>query len=511
MSKHIKKQVIATGAVAGLGALVGTASADTIVYANGDQGAENHNLQAAISGNKNQAVNAEYDNYVAQLQSEYTFLKRGGETTDVSSELSKLKALEPTFKNLQALQARIVALQKQAGQAGTGVEVLTKRVATENELKAAVDQLKDNISRAEGVLAQSSTVSIDSSLTDLVREINKTIDQAMETGNHYDKIHRKAYESAQVGTIKSTDGDKAGLVVNTKQTTRTNLVTTTGETVVRPTQVATIADATRIRDEALAKIAETNKADEAQVVKAGTYKDNALTNIDAINQWLQSEQNRADTVQSEIDKNMSATKALTDTKDKAMKALDQAEQIIKTSSKSQKAIDKMLETVKQARAQLEASKVTQKVTATITEAQNADFGDIGRNPSDIKAVMDQKTKAIEGKVQEALQKLKASNQTAQGPIDAWAQDTNKQVSKFVEKLKAGKFLGQVDESWLSTRKIYQANVKGYQGFVKKALALTEEDTEGVLTKAGNVWKVKTGTPTPKAAAALYNDRSKQCQ
>lgn len=37
MSKHIKKQVIATGAVAGLGALVGTASADTIVYANGDK------------------------------------------------------------------------------------------------------------------------------------------------------------------------------------------------------------------------------------------------------------------------------------------------------------------------------------------------------------------------------------------------------------------------------------------------------------------------------------------
>ena len=404
-------------------------------------------------------------------------MKRGGETTDVSAELSKLKALEPTFKNLQALQARIVALQKQAVQTGTGVEVLTKRVATENELKAAVDQLKDNISRAEGVLAQSSTVSIDSSLTDLVREINKTIDQAMETGNHYedgilgnmDKIHRKSYESAQVGTIKSTDGDKAGLVVDTKQTTRTNLVNTTGVTVERPTQVATIADATRMRDEALAKIAETNKADEAQVVKAGTYKDNALTNIDAINQWLQSEQTRADNVQSEIDKNMSATKALTDTKDKAMKALDQAEQIIKTSGKSQKAIDKMLETVKQARAQLEASKVTQKVTATITEAQNADFGDIGRNPSDIKALMDQKTKAIEGKVQEALQKLKASNQAAQGPIDAWAQDTNQQVSKFVEKLKAGKFLGQVDESWLSTRKIYQANVKGYQVSSRKLL------------------------------------------
>ncbi len=38
--------------------------------------------------------------------------------------------------------------------------------------------------------------------------------------------------------------------------------------------------------------------------------------------------------------------------------------------------------------------------------------------SEIKALTDQKTKAIEGKVQEALSKLKGSNQAAQGPIDA---------------------------------------------------------------------------------------------
>ncbi len=44
-------------------------------------------------------------------------------------------------------------------------------------------------------------------------------------------------------------------------------------------------------------------------------------------------------------------------------------------------------------------------------------------------------------------------------------------------------------------------------FVKKALALTEEDTEGVLDQSSNVEGVKTGTPTPKAAAALYNERS----
>ena len=73
MSKHIKKQVIATGAVAGLGALVGTASADTIVYANGDQGAENHNLQAAtlVTRTKRSTLNTitMLHNYKANIHS----------------------------------------------------------------------------------------------------------------------------------------------------------------------------------------------------------------------------------------------------------------------------------------------------------------------------------------------------------------------------------------------------------------------------------------------------------
>lgn len=236
-------------------------------------------------------------------------------------------------------------------------------------------KLKD----AEDLLANTRTVSIDSSLHTLVREANKAIEDAATTGNHYedgiignmDKITRKASDSAQIGTIKSTDGDKSGVIVDTTKTTRTNLVTTTTETIVRPSMANSAEEVSRVRDEALAKIAAVNKADEAQVLKADTYKDNAITNIDAINEWLQNEQNRADNIQAEIDKNLSVAKTLDTTKESARKALDQAEQLIKSSGKSQKAIDKMMETVQQARKQLDASTVTQKVTATITEAQNA--------------------------------------------------------------------------------------------------------------------------------------------
>lgn len=518
MSKHIKKQVIAASAVAGLGALVGTASADTIVYTHGDQSTENHGTDSTVRGNADTMAQTAYENYVAQLQSEYSFLKgRSGEASDPQAELATLKGLEPTFKELRNLQDRVRALQQQAIQSGASVNVGSKKTATIEELKTAVTALSNRLNEAETSLAQQPTVSIDTSLSQLVREANKVIDLAAETGNHYedgiignmDKIHRKAHDSAQKGTIKSTDGDKPGVIVDVKQTTRTNLVTTTQEAIERPSVGMTVTDVSQLRDDALAKIAAVNKADEAQVVKAGIYKDNALTNIDAINAWLQKEQTRADNVQTEIDKNMTSAKTLADTKDKSVKALNQAEQIIKSSGKSQKAIDKMLATVQKAREALNESKVNQHVTATITEAQNVDFGDIGRDPNVIKGEMDTKTKAIDAKVQEALQKLKVSNQVAQGPVDAWAADTNQQISKFLDKLKAGKFMGQVDETWLSTRKIYQSNIGNYQSFVKKALALTEEDTEGVLTKQGNVWKVKSGTPTPKAAAALYNERSKQ--
>lgn len=115
MSKQLKKQTLVIGAAGvGLGALVGHADADTVVYTNGNQGGEQHG-DTNVAGNANTRTETAYADYVAQLQSEYTFLKgSGGEVGDAEAELNQLKALEPTFRELQSLQARVVALQKQA-------------------------------------------------------------------------------------------------------------------------------------------------------------------------------------------------------------------------------------------------------------------------------------------------------------------------------------------------------------------------------------------------------------
>lgn len=73
MSKQLKKQTLAIGAVGvGLGALVGHADADTIVYSNGNDGGERHG-DTNVAGNSNARTETAYADYVALLQSEYTF------------------------------------------------------------------------------------------------------------------------------------------------------------------------------------------------------------------------------------------------------------------------------------------------------------------------------------------------------------------------------------------------------------------------------------------------------
>lgn len=73
MSKQLKKQTLAIGTVGvGLGALVGHADADTIVYSNGNDGGERHG-DTNVTGNETTRTQTAYADYVAQLQSEYTF------------------------------------------------------------------------------------------------------------------------------------------------------------------------------------------------------------------------------------------------------------------------------------------------------------------------------------------------------------------------------------------------------------------------------------------------------
>lgn len=512
--KHITKSLLLSGAT--LGGLVGQAQADTIVYNNTMQ-AETNTTKPIVEDNApdQEMQKLAYDNYVNQLRGRYSWIKLGsGTVTDPKSGLETLKGLEDTFKRIDQLRNEVSQARTELAKRNIKPEV-TKDTATLSDIKDKVNEFDTKVQELKSNLSATPTIQADNTLERMITEINLEIAKASETANHaedgiignLDKIHRKAEDSKTVGTIKSTDGDKPGVVINTTETKKVNVVETTTD--VQPDAVVrTIGEASKKRQEALTAISATMAENQKQTVKADIYKDNALSNIDDINAWLQKEQTRADNIQSEIEKNMTAAKSIADTKADIKAKFDEAERLIKGSGKSQKMIDKMLKSLNEARAQLDKSDIKQNKTVTLDGAKNVDFGDIGRDKAAITAIAKSASASVDGRVDSALATLRADNQAAQAKVDAWKTKTVATVDNYLDKIRKGKMGGQVDEEWLKTRPIYNTNSGGYQAFVKKAMSLTEEDTNGVLTRDGNLWVTNGNVATPKVAAALYNEKSK---
>ena len=512
--KHITKSLLLSGAT--LGGLVGQAHADTIVYNNTMQAETNTAAPIVENHSPDKEIQQlAYDNYVNQLRGRYSWIKLGsGTVTDPKSGLETLKGLEDTFKRIDQLRNEVSQARTELAKRNIKPEV-SKDTATLSDIKDKVNEFDKKVQALKSDLSATPTIQADNTLERMITEINLEIAKAAETANHaedgiignLDKIHRKAEDSKTVGTIKSTDGDKPGVVINTTETKKVNVVETTTD--VQPDAVVhTIGEASKKRQEALTAISATMAENQKQTVKSDIYKDNALSNIDDINAWLQKEQTRADKIQSEIEKNMTAAKSIADTKADIKAKFDEAERLIKGSGKSQKMIDKMLKSLNEARAQLDKSSIQQNKTVTLDGAKNVDFGDIGRDKAAITAIAKSASSSVDGRVDAALATLRADNQAAQAKVDAWKEKTVATVDNYLDKIRKGKMGGQIDEEWLKTRPIYNTNSGGYQAFVKKAMSLTEEDTNGVLTRDGNLWVTNGNVATPKVAAALYNEKSK---
>lgn len=501
----------------GLGAL-GTSQVDAdVIYTNMNNGQKETAQTNTYNAQDDQALQ-DYNSTVEQLKAEFSFIRVSEQpvTGDLRVKKQELDALKPTLRQLQSLRAQIRSIQKQAAQSGVVTTAGSTTRADETTLKQKMDDYNSAITTARNTLRDIPNITLDSSLAGLIFEANEQIMKASEINNHVedgirgnlDDVHRASYDSSQPGTVTSKKGPKTGVVVTTDKTTRANVVTS--EQDIDSSVATTASDIIAKRDAILTKIANSHKENEREATKAGVYKDNALRNIASINKWLQKEQDRADNIQNEINNNMTAVKEMEKIKADANAQFTKVEQLIRNSGKSQKTINKVLDVLNNAKQKMSESTITQRKTDTINVGQNIDFGDIGRDESTIKAVQDQASSNISSRVDTALEKLRRSNTDAQAKIDAWKGDTTAKIKEFVDKLEAGKMGGgQVDEDWLRTRSIYNTNHGGYQNFIKAALAQTEEDTKGVLTKQGNTWIVANGTPTPKAAAALYNEKSAQ--
>lgn len=443
-------------------------------------------------GGTSQKEIAELNEIIDNLQREFTFVKIAG-TGNVTK--AELLAKQKEFKQIETRLNQIKSLTQTA--IANSIEISDgNKVSTLDDLDREYRKLRQEITTPT-LSPQAQQI-----LADLVKDANAQIVNAKKAlvshgkdgilGN-LDDIKRASDDSKkeiitsnkkEIGTDgkptgKTLTSKKPGVVVNNEQTQRVNTVTETennlGEIDVRYTK-----DLARERDQILAKIKDAATSNTNEVLRAKTYRDNSLENIDAINKWLQKEQDRADNIQSEIEKNSTSLNMMKEYKTSQIAELEKAKKLIQDSKKSDQLKKKMIAQIDEEIKKIQNSDVKMKITDKITAAENLDFGDIGRDKKVIEGVMNDATKKIDGAVNEAIKKLESSNSKANSQIAPTINKNKEAIKKYLEQVSKGGGGGQIDEAWLSKRPIYSS--PDYKKYVNEALKQTEATIDGVFIK-----------------------------
>lgn len=443
-------------------------------------------------GGTSQKEIAELNEIIDNLQREFTFVKIAG-TGNVTK--AELLAKQKKFKQIETRLNQIKTLTQTAIANNVAVEP-GKKVSTLSELNAEYNKLHHEINtptlspQAQQILAE------------LVKDANAQIVNAKKAlvshgkdgilGN-LDDIKRASDDSKkeiitsnkkEIGTDgkptgKTLTSKKPGVVVNNEQTQRVNTVTETennlGESDTKDPQ-----DLSQKRDQILAKIKDAATSNTNEILRAKTYRDNSLANIDAINKWLQKEQDRADNIQSEIEKNSTSLNMMNEYKTSQIAELEKAKTLIQDSKRTDQLKKKMIAQIDEEIKKIQNSDVKMKITDKITAAENLDFGDIGRDKKVIESVMNNATKKIDGAVGDAIKKLEVSNSKANSQIAPIINKNKEAIKKYLEQVAKGGGGGQIDEAWLSKRPIYSS--PDYKRYVNEALKQTEATIEGVFIK-----------------------------
>lgn len=465
------------------------ASADTEIV-NTRLGSGNGDTETV--GGTSQKEIAELNEIIDNLQREFTFVKIAGTGNVTKAELlakqKEFKQIETRLNQIKSVTQTAIANSIEIGEGN--------KVSTLDDLDREYRKLRQEITTPT-LSPQAQQI-----LADLVKDANAQIVNAKKAlvshgkdgilGN-LDDIKRASDDSKkeiitsnkkEIGadgkpTGKTLTSKKPGVVVNNEQTQRVNTVTET-ETNLGEIDVRYTKDLARERDQILAKIKDAATSNTNEVLRAKTYRDNSLANIDAINKWLQKEQDRADNIQSEIEKNSTSLNMMKEYKTSQIAELEKAKKLIQDSKKTEQLKKKMIAQIDEEIKKIQNSDVKMKITDKITAAENLDFGDIGRDKKTIESVMDDATKKIDGAVSDAIKKLEASNSKANDQIAPVINKNKESIKKYLEQVSKGGGGGQIDEAWLSKRPIYSS--PDYKKYVNEALKQTEATIDGVFIK-----------------------------
>lgn len=350
-------------------------------------------------------------------------------------------------------------------------------------------------------------------LDDAVKSANQQITNASGSikeaqdgiyGN-MDDVKRKSYDSSQQDGVK----------VDNTQTQQVNTVKTNVQP-VQYTKVSSVSDINNALNNILNNVKNQTVDINNQTKAAGDYKDNALHNIDDVNQWLQNERRVGEQAESDIHtRATNAYNAIVQQQNDSIAALQQIYHTLEQQpNKLPKYImDKVQQRIDEAVKIVNTSKVQYQKLANLAMADPVNFGNIGtrqdvQNGSTngtIQNTKDTQANDFQNQIASFLEtqatNIKASNDSANA-ITANNQD---QINKFLKVMSQG---NAFPKSFVQKMDIYKQS-PGYQKYINEALNidLDSNTVNNVAVKLGdkskNVVTVPSNTTVAEAAAGLF--------
>lgn len=523
-----KTKIILGASLTGFAALSGVnAKADTEVIRTTEKGASGEVIK---EGKTLQEDINSINKLISNISKNYDNVEIGKSTITLTDEnrndvKAKLVELQKVLNKLESQNVKFKSLNANATKFGLTVNESTLENIDLSNLDNVTNKLNGIVSERESIIHKNEETIKKAARSGASATYNKAFNESVETANKHISeltVLDDHYTDGILGNVKELN-EKAdavtrdsGLKVDTTKTKANNVITKTSEFVRNDNTIVEIEDVNRATDDIISKVNNIRKSNEAEVVKSKTYTTNAVKNMELINTWLKGASNQTNKVKEDVEKNSKASTLINEYKEKQKAELLKLKDKVSKSDKPEKVKTKMLEDIDKAIATIDESGVKVNVVGKIDAIGNLDFGDIGRETSEIQKLIDNASSQINASVGSSLDNLKTKNAESLAKVEPVIQNNIERIKKYIEGIDKGGTSTQIDEAWLNTRPIYSGDTSGkYKKYVEYALKQTAESTEGVFTGSQELGPnmtlkyAKEGKTIANIAAAQWMDDSKK--
>lgn len=485
-----KTKIILGASLTGFAALSGvSAKADTEVVRTTEKGASGEVIK---EGKTLQEDINSINKLISNISKNYDNVEIGKSTITLTDEnrdevKSKLVELQKVLNKLESQNVKFKSLSTNATKFGLTIDEstiekidLSNLDNVTNKLNSIVAErdrlIHENTETIERAAISSSSATYNKAFNESVETANKRISELTALDDHYtDGILGNVKELNEKAEVVTRD---SGLKVDTTKTKANNVITKTSEFVRNDNAIVELSDVEKATNDVISKINNVRKSNEAEVVKSKIYTTNAVKNMELINTWLKGASNQTNKVKEDLEKNSKASTLINEYKEKQKAELLKLKDKVSKSDKPEKVKTKMLEDIDKAIATIDESGVKVNVVGKIDAIGNLDFGDIGRETSEIQKLIDNASSQINASVGSSLDNLKTKNAESLAKVEPVIQNNIERIKKYIEIIDKGGTSTQIDESFLQKMPIYSG--EKYKAYVNEALRQTEATTDGVF-------------------------------